>query len=127
MIDLGCSDGYCVFRGKATGMHTNGGCHCLRDPRAFHKVDGMRKELETLRAENAKLRENKLQQIYDRECHGKIEWFWDSGFDVSLRDWEGNYGEPHRFDTAKEAIDWLDQEIAKSWREFGEGIEKNNT
>lgn len=26
---LGCSDGYCIIAGKATGMHTNGGCHCL--------------------------------------------------------------------------------------------------
>lgn len=24
----GCSDGYCVITGKATGQHTNGGCRC---------------------------------------------------------------------------------------------------
>lgn len=29
----GCSDGYCVFRGPAKGMHTNGGCHCLNEIR----------------------------------------------------------------------------------------------
>lgn len=25
----GCSDGYCLVRGHAKGMHTNGGCRCL--------------------------------------------------------------------------------------------------
>lgn len=25
----GCTDGYCIVRGKAQGMHTNGGCRCL--------------------------------------------------------------------------------------------------
>ena len=25
----GCTDGYCIVRGKAKGMHTNGGCRCL--------------------------------------------------------------------------------------------------
>ncbi len=24
----GCSDGYCVITGKASGQHTNGGCKC---------------------------------------------------------------------------------------------------
>ena len=28
--DLGCSDGSCVF-GSPGGMHTNGGCDCIRD------------------------------------------------------------------------------------------------
>ena len=27
----GCMDGYCAVKGKAGGMHTNGGCQCLRD------------------------------------------------------------------------------------------------
>lgn len=26
----GCSDGYCRIK-RPVGMHTNGGCHCLRD------------------------------------------------------------------------------------------------
>lgn len=28
--DLGCSDGGCVF-GHPGGMHTNGGCECLKE------------------------------------------------------------------------------------------------
>lgn len=28
----GCSDGYCKITGPAKGMHTNGGCRCLRMP-----------------------------------------------------------------------------------------------
>lgn len=28
--DLGCSDGGCVF-GSPGGMHTNGGCECLKE------------------------------------------------------------------------------------------------
>lgn len=26
----GCQDSYCSIRGKAVGMHTNGGCQCVR-------------------------------------------------------------------------------------------------
>ena len=26
--EIHCMDGYCKFRGRRTGMHTNGGCHC---------------------------------------------------------------------------------------------------
>ena len=25
----GCTDGNCIVRGKAKGMHTNGGCKCF--------------------------------------------------------------------------------------------------
>jgi len=25
----GCSDGCCIIKGKAKGMHTNGGCRCI--------------------------------------------------------------------------------------------------
>ncbi len=25
---VGCSDGYCVIKGKSKGQHTNGGCRC---------------------------------------------------------------------------------------------------
>jgi hypothetical protein len=28
----GCPDGYCFITGKATGMHTNGGCRCWKHP-----------------------------------------------------------------------------------------------
>lgn len=27
----GCSDGDCIITGKASGMHTNGGCHCIHN------------------------------------------------------------------------------------------------
>jgi len=27
----GCSDGFCYFKGKAKGMHTNGKCRCVYD------------------------------------------------------------------------------------------------
>lgn len=30
--EIRCSDGYCKFGGRATGMHTNGGCRCQADP-----------------------------------------------------------------------------------------------
>jgi len=29
--EIGCSDGYCLIKGKAKGMHTNGGCKCVSD------------------------------------------------------------------------------------------------
>jgi hypothetical protein len=29
--EIGCRDGYCKFRGPATGQHTNGGCRCTVD------------------------------------------------------------------------------------------------
>lgn len=40
-----CSDGSCVLR-KPTGMHTNGGCHCLREPgkAALDWPDGLLRE-----------------------------------------------------------------------------------
>ena len=38
----GCSDGYCVVRGRAKGMHTNGGCRCL--------VNASRGQLQILQA-----------------------------------------------------------------------------
>lgn len=28
----GCSDGYCVIKGRVNGQHTNGGCRCLSYP-----------------------------------------------------------------------------------------------
>jgi hypothetical protein len=28
----GCSDGYCIIKGRANGQHTNGGCRCLSRP-----------------------------------------------------------------------------------------------
>jgi len=27
----GCADGYCAVKGRAAGMHTNGGCRCVRE------------------------------------------------------------------------------------------------
>ena len=27
----GCTDGNCVISGKRSGMHTNGGCHCIQN------------------------------------------------------------------------------------------------
>lgn len=31
----GCTDGNCVF-GRPGGMHTNGGCECLKDTNIFY-------------------------------------------------------------------------------------------
>lgn len=31
MNELGCSDGFCYIKGKAKGMHTNGGCRCVKN------------------------------------------------------------------------------------------------
>jgi len=31
LLTHGCSDGYCYIKGPAKGMHTNGGCRCLRE------------------------------------------------------------------------------------------------
>lgn len=25
----GCTDGFCIIKGRAKGMHTNGGCKCI--------------------------------------------------------------------------------------------------
>jgi hypothetical protein len=43
--ELGCSDGYCKFRGPAKGQHTNGGCRCTAMPdgvRRPHPYDDFR-------------------------------------------------------------------------------------
>lgn len=29
--EMGCLDGFCYIKGKAKGMHTNGGCKCVRN------------------------------------------------------------------------------------------------
>ena len=34
---IGCADGGCVF-GHPGGMHTNGGCNCLKDPDRYTLV-----------------------------------------------------------------------------------------
>ena len=38
MFGLGCSDGNCRIRDNKGGMHTNGGCKCLRYPEDAEKV-----------------------------------------------------------------------------------------
>lgn len=49
----GCSDGYCKVLGPAKGMHTNGGCRCLRfpeDQKAFQEaLASLKAEARTLR------------------------------------------------------------------------------
>ena len=59
---LGCSDGGCCIY-KPTGMHTNGGCRCLRDPDknnflAKKLAHYYREEVIKLREENKALRED---------------------------------------------------------------------
>lgn len=51
----GCTDGYCNVTGKATGMHTNGGCRCLReDPyKAQRVIYALRKYIKALEAQSA--------------------------------------------------------------------------
>lgn len=51
MLD-GCSDGNCVIV-KPVGMHTNGGCKCLRYPENVHKF---RDELAALKDERDRCR-----------------------------------------------------------------------
>lgn len=62
----GCSDGGCVFR-PPTGMHTNGGCACMKrgaDPmllqlnlrRVSKHMESMRAERDALANDNAALR-----------------------------------------------------------------------
>ena len=62
----GCSDGGCVFR-PPTGMHTNGGCACMKrgaDPlrlqlnlqRISRHMESMRAKRDALAKENAALR-----------------------------------------------------------------------
>ena len=29
--EMGCLDSFCYIKGKAKGMHTNGGCRCVRN------------------------------------------------------------------------------------------------
>lgn len=49
----GCGDGYCDITGKAKGMHTNGGCRCLREhPRkAPSVIYALRKYIKALEAQ----------------------------------------------------------------------------
>jgi hypothetical protein len=60
----GCSDGNCILRNEPLRVHTNGGCRCLRDiPTqlriAIHRrIRGQQAEIERLRAENERLRED---------------------------------------------------------------------
>ncbi len=49
----GCSDGGCVIV-KPVGMHTNGGCRCLRYP---ENVQKFRDELAALKASRDRLQE----------------------------------------------------------------------
>lgn len=54
---------------------------------------------------------DQLQKIYDREFHFEILVVWDGGFVVTIGDGLcGGYGttETRYFDTAREALDWLD-------------------
>ena len=45
---MGCSDGNCKIK-KPQGMHTNGGCRCLRYPDDSNAIfDSIRKEREKL-------------------------------------------------------------------------------
>lgn len=54
---------------------------------------------------------DQLQKIYDREVHFQILCVWDQRFEVTIGGGLcGGYGttETQYFDTAREALDWLD-------------------
>lgn len=54
----GCSDGGCLLRIKPLGMHTNGGCRCLRDlPKDLQRA--IKRKLSVLRDEIAEGREQR--------------------------------------------------------------------
>ena len=71
----GCSDGGCVFR-PPTGMHTNGGCACMKrgaDPlRLQLNLQRISRHMESMRAERDALRallaECKPYVEYEREA-----------------------------------------------------------
>lgn len=71
----GCSDGGCVFR-PPTGMHTNGGCACMKrgaDPLLLQlNLRRVSKHMESMRAERDALRallaECKPYVEYEREA-----------------------------------------------------------
>lgn len=79
----GCSDGGCVFR-PPTGMHTNGGCACMKrgaDPlrlqlnlqRISRHMESMRAERDALAKENAALRTLLVETL--PHIHGNVaEW-----------------------------------------------------
>jgi len=71
-----CGDGNCIVR-RNLGMHTNGGCRCVKSPIASKRgylalvhygklVPALFEEIDQLRAENEKLR----SRIWDLETHG---------------------------------------------------------
>jgi len=70
----GCSDGYCVIE-KTTGMHTNGGCSCLRDLdfMEMQRVGSMLKIAQAM-ADHIQANEAKLAKaVEDAFCEGFAE------------------------------------------------------
>lgn len=53
----GCTDGGCVF-GHPGGMHTNGGCSCLRNLQPVGERLRIMRNIRALRAEIQRLRDN---------------------------------------------------------------------
>jgi len=51
---VGCSDGGCVF-GHPGGMHTNGGCRCLKEIRPFAERIRIERNIRALMDEVRKL------------------------------------------------------------------------
>jgi len=54
----GCTDGGCVF-GHPGGMHTNGGCSCLREVRPTELRLRFLRNISLLRAEIRRLKEER--------------------------------------------------------------------
>jgi len=52
----GCTDGGCIF-GHPGGMHTNGGCRCLREIRPAGERLRLTRNIRALRAEIKRLRD----------------------------------------------------------------------
>ena len=67
----GCSDGGCVF-GHPGGMHTNGGCHCIRLKMIPDERVRLRKAIKSLLDERDNLAatvKNMLEWHADCHCH----------------------------------------------------------
>lgn len=56
-----------------------------------------------------------LQRLYDSEINAKIEWFWDSGFDVTLGDHMNGYVDSMNTRDWAEAEAWLRDKAIEHW------------
>ena len=58
-----------------------------------------------------------IRDLYASEINGRIEWFYDGGFSVSLGDMLTGWKATENFRTFAEAVDWLRCEAIKRYPE----------